>query len=297
MININEVYDILSNIKGILLKEPISQVIKDIEDDKLDTFYINLTNLHKQLGKIKNNNILIHGFIDKYNDELREIKKFLLERKDVRSLSIHNKIFTSILKIDKYISLGITKVFEDFIKGITYFSNEIENKKKTPIYHRAASCGNSSEDFKKKYLQCYKDNNEVTLELKRDHIYKCYLERLIYDKIYLNSILHFPSGLNNELKQNEGHIFQIEERAKNFNECFLGLKIEIEIFYELDLPSCLILKYKKDGIIVKIEEYYKLIYIDSFGVKRYGEKTILKIINNDGTSKSIGKFFDVSKNN
>ena len=116
--------------------------------------------------------------------------------------------------------------------------------------------------------------------------------------MFRNLTFHFPKNLTEqELKQNNGHIFQLSERAKNFNECFLGLKIEIEIFYELDLPSCLILKYKKDGIIEKIEEYYKLIYIDSFGVKRYGEKTILKIINNDGTSKSIGKFFDVSKNN
>jgi hypothetical protein len=149
MINVNEVYDILSNIKGILLKEPINKEIKDIENNKLNKFYIDLKNLHKKLLKIKNNNILIHGFIDKYNDELRKIKNFLLERKDVISRSIHDKIFTNILKIDKYISLGITKVFEDFIKGITYFSDEVENRKQIPIYHRAASCGNSSEDFKK----------------------------------------------------------------------------------------------------------------------------------------------------
>ena len=297
MINVNEVYDILSNIKGILIKEPINKEIKDIENNKLNKFYIDLKNLHKKLLKIKNNNILIHGFIDKYNDELRKIKNFLLERKDVISRSIHDKIFTSILKIDKYISLGITKVFEDFIKGITYFSDEVENKKQTPIYHRAASCGNSSEDFKKKYLQCYNDNNELTLELKRDHIYKCYLERLIYDKIYLDSILHFPSGLNDELKQNEGHIFQIKERSKNFNECFLGLKIEIQLLYELGIPSFLIIKYIKNDVIEKIEEYYKFVYIDSFGIKRYSDKTILRIINNDGTKKNISQFFDVSKNN
>jgi len=197
--------------------------------------------------------------------------------------------------MDKYIPLGITQVFEDFIKGITYFSNEIENKKKIPIYHRAASCGNSSEDFKKKYLQCYKDNNELTLTIKREHIFKCYLERLIYDKIYLNSILHFPSGLNNELKQNNGHIFQLKERAKNFNQCFLGMNIDIEIFYELELPSYLIIKYIKNNIIEKIEEYSKIVYIDSFGVKRYSEKTILKIINEDGKPNNIAQFFDITK--
>jgi len=286
----NQIYNVLSNIKDILLKE-------NSYENKLNKFYFDINNLYKELNKIKNNNILKQGFIDKHIDELIKIKNFLLERKDKRSRSIHDKIFTSILKMDKYIPLGITQVFEDFVKGITYFSNEIENKKKIPIYHRAASCGNSSEDFKKKYLQCYKDNNELTLEIKRDHIFKCYLERLIYDKIYLNSILHFPSGLNNELRQNNGHIFQLKERAKNFNECFLGLNIEIEIFYELELPSYLIIKYIKDGNIEKIEEYSKIVYIDSFGVKRYSDKTILKIINKDGNSNNIGQFFDITKNN
>lgn len=292
----NEVYNILSNVKIILLKENTTKQIKELEEYKLDKFYIDINKLYNDLKKIKNNEILINGFIDKYIDELRQIKHFLLERKDIKSRTIHDKIFISILKMNKYIPLGITQVFEDFIKGITYFSDELESKKKIPIYHRAASCGNSSEDFKRKYLQCYKDNNELTLKIKREHIYKCYLERLIYDKIYLNSILHFPSGLNNELKQNNGHIFQLKERAKDFNECFLGLNIEIEIFYELGLPSCLIIKYIKNGTIEKIEEYYKIVYIDTFGVKRYAEKTILKTIDTNGYAKNSGQFFDITKN-
>ena len=295
--NINKVYDILSNIKLIILTENSLVEVKNIEEIKLDKFYQDLNNLHKQLQNIKNNSILIHGFIDKYNDELRKIKIFLLQRKDVRSRTVHDKIFTSTLKMDKYISLGITQVFEDFVKGITYFSNELENKKKIPIYHRPASCGNSSEDFKKKYLQCYENNDELILKAKREHISKCYLERLIYDKIFLNSVLHFPAKLNNELKQNNGHIFQIKEREKNFNECFLGLKIEIEIFYELGLPCYLTVTYIKDDNIEKIEEYSKIVYIDIFGVKRYSDKTILKVTDKNGISKNIGQFFDVTKNN
>ena len=292
----HQIYNILSNVKNLLLHENITKQIKDIDEEKLDKFYIDINNLYQELKKIENNHILLQGFIDKHIDELRQIKHFLLERKDKKSRSAHDKIFTKILKIDKYIPLGITQVFEDFIKGITYFSDELENKKKIPIYHRSASCGNSSKDFKKKYLQCYEYDNEFTLQTKKKHIHKCYLERLIYDKIYLNSILHFPTNLNNELKQNNGHIFQLEERAKNFNECFLGLKMEIEIFYELDLPSSLIIKYIKDGNIEKTEQYYKMIYIDSFGVKRYSEKTILRIIDSNGLAKNIGQFFDVTKN-
>jgi len=294
--NINIVYDIITNINYLLLQESPLVEIKDIENTKLDKIYINLNNLYKKLESIKNNNILIQGFIDKYNYLLKEIQNFLLHRQDIRSRSIHDKIFRKILKFDKYIPLGITQVFEDFIKGITYFSDELENKKKIPIYHRAASCGNSSKDFRKKYLQCYKNNDELTLEIKKNHIFKCYLERLIYDKIYLHSTLHFPSKLDNELKQNNGHIFQLKERAINFNECFLGLKIEIEILYELSLPSYLVVKYIKGGNIEKIENYSKLIYIDEFGIKRYFDITILKKILKDGSIINIEQFFDITKN-
>jgi len=294
----DEIFEILSAIKYILLRENISIEVKNISENKLDDFYTHLNVLQKNLQKIKNNDILIHGFIDKYNNELRQIKNFLFNRKNTRSRSIHDKIFTRILKLDKYISLGITKVFEEFIKGITYFSDELENKKRIPIYHRAASCGNSSENFKKRYLQCYKDNSEIVLETKRKHISKCYLERLIYDNIYKNSILHFPAGLNNvELEQNEGHIFQLKEREKNFNECFLGLKIEIQIFYEIQLPSYLMIKYIRDGNIEKIEEYFKMVFIDEFGIKQYADKTIMKLTDKDGNTKMVAQFFDITKNN
>ena len=44
--------------------------------------------------------------------------------------------------------LGITITFENYIKGITYFSDEKENKNQIPIYHRAASCGNKRKNFR-----------------------------------------------------------------------------------------------------------------------------------------------------
>ena len=75
---------------------------------------------------------------------------------------------------------------------------------------------------------------------------------------------------------------------------FLGLKIEIEIFYEVGLPSYLIIRYIKNSKIEKIEEYYKIVYIDSFGVKRYSDKTILKTIYKNGNTKNTEKFFDIT---
>jgi hypothetical protein len=46
MNEMNEIYNLLSNIKTILLKENIEIQIKDIEEDKLEKFYIDLNNLY-----------------------------------------------------------------------------------------------------------------------------------------------------------------------------------------------------------------------------------------------------------
>ena len=102
---------------------------------------------------------------------------------------------------------------------------------------------------------------------------------------------------NVELEQNKGHIFQIKEREKNFNECFLGLKIEIQIFYEIQLPSYLMIKYIRDGNIERMEEYFKMVFIDEFGIKQYADKTILKLTDKDGNTKMVAQFFDITKNN
>jgi hypothetical protein len=154
----NIFFDIYSIIKLILLEQNVEINVKNIDENKFKDLYKNLDIFYNKLNKIKNNNILLQGFIDNNYIKIKEIKYFLLSIKTQKSRSLHDKIFTKILKLNNYIPLGITHVFEDFIKGITYFNDEIENVKKIPIYHRSASCGNSSEDFKKKYLQCYNTN-------------------------------------------------------------------------------------------------------------------------------------------
>jgi hypothetical protein len=270
----NIFFDIYSNIKFIQLEH-------NIDENKLINLYKNLDTFYNKLYKNKNNNILLQGFIDNNYLKIKEIKNFLLSIKTNKSRSIHDKIFTKILKLNNYIPLGITHVFEDFIKGITYFNDEMENVKKIPIYHRSASCGNSSEDFKKKYLQCYNTNEPEEIEIKKNHIFKCYVERLIYDDMFRTLSLHFPTILDNqELKQNKCHLFQLNERAKNFNECFLGTKIKIEIDYDNNFPIILKINYTKDDKIIKREIFMKSTYIDKYGNTRYEDDVFHKIIEN-----------------
>jgi len=229
---------------------------------------------------------MIQGFIDKNYPELIKIRDILIginsKKNECRSLI--NIIFKNILGFDKHIPLGITIIFENFIKGITYFKDEIE--KTLPIYHRASSCGNKKQNFRKLYLE-----NNGTEEYKKNHIYKCYLERLIYDDMYRNLTLFFPKGTNeNEHKQNEGHKYQLNERAKNFYNYFTGTKIDITIMYEGKFPTYLIIHYIKNNEIIKREEYIKITYIDDYGNTQYSD-TVYKTTIENGNKNMITQEF------
>ena len=275
---------IYSDIKLNILKHNVDE---NINENNLSDLYTKLNIFYEKLNEIKNNNILLQGFIDNNYCQIKEVKLFLINRKTDKARSLHDKIFTEILKFNSYIPLGISHVFEDFIKGITYFSDELENKKKIPIYHRAASCGNSSEDFRKKYLQCYNTNIPEEIEKKKEHIFKCYLERLIYDDMFRNLTFHFPKNLSEqELKQNNGHIFQLIERAKNFNKCFNNIELNIDIKYDNNFPIILDINYLKNNLLIKKEIFMKTTYIDEYGNTRYYEDVFHKIVE-DGLEEKI----------
>lgn len=267
---------IYSDIKLNILKNNVNE---DINENVLSDLYNKLNIFYEKLNEIKNNNILLQGFIDNNYCKIKEVKLFLINRKTDKARSLHDEIFIKILKCNSYIPLGITHVFEDYIKGITYFSDELENKKKIPIYHRAASCGNSSEDFRKKYLQCYNTDIPEEMEKKKEHIFKCYLERLIYDNMFKNLT-------EQELKQNKGHIFQLSERAKNFNKCFNNIELNIDIKYKNNFPIILDINYLKNNFLFKKEIFMKTTYIDDYGNTRYYEDVFHKIIE-DGQEEKI----------
>lgn len=267
---------IYSDIKLNILKNNVNE---DINENVLSDLYNKLNIFYEKLNEIKNNNILLQGFIDNNYCKIKEVKLFLINRKTDKARSLHDEIFIKILKCNSYIPLGITHVFEDYIKGITYFSDELENKKKIPIYHRAASCGNSSEDFRKKYLQCYNTDIPEEMEKKKEHIFKCYLERLIYDNMFKNLT-------EQELKQNKGHIFQLSERAKNFNKCFNNIELNIDIKYKNNFPIILDINYLKNNFLFKKEMFMKTTYIDDYGNTRYYEDVFHKIIE-DGQEEKI----------
>lgn len=273
-----DVYSEYIKIKKTKAEQPIISLQKikinfsKIMNNDLITFYKKLKSFMKLLDLVKDNHILIHGFLDNKYDRLIQIKYFLLKLNSKNARSLHDKIFTNIFKLGKHTPLGVTRVFGEFVKGITFFSDEIENKLNIPIYHRAASCGDSSEDFRKKYLRCYQEDEPFIIEQKRQHIYKCYIERLIFDDMFIHSFTHFQDNINLPIEQNKGHKFQLTERANNFNSCFLSIKIKIELKYKDNFPITLIIYFlDNNGKIIQTELFERILHYDVYGNGCYSE--------------------------
>ena len=77
----------------------------------------------KEIVALQNTNPLHVTYLkEEFYDELLKVKHMLSDIKDNPIYrSFHDKIFKTALKISKSAVLGITLVFGEFIKGITYF--------------------------------------------------------------------------------------------------------------------------------------------------------------------------------
>lgn len=107
-----------------------------------------------QLDKCTSNEISC--FKDSYYDDILSLQYFVKNhiRNDTAFRSLHDKIFDKYLQLDKT-PTSVTIVFEDLIKGITYFSDQFDKHSQSAIYHRLLSCGpNRNQTFRETYLQC-----------------------------------------------------------------------------------------------------------------------------------------------
>ncbi len=159
-----------------------------------------------------------------YNSELFDIKHTIA--KEYRSL--HDKIFVNVLDI-KRMPQNATHIFEEFIKGISYFEDEISGTQ--PIYHRLYSCGPYQNTHRLGNLVCFDSLTNDEIERRKPLIERCYAERLIYNEIYKTESLHFPSSENVQPTQDKGHIFRLDLTRQDYETCFPGCKIEINIEY------------------------------------------------------------------
>lgn len=154
----------------------------------------------------------------------------------------------------------VTNTFNEFVRGITYFTNEpagtIHNE---PVYHRNESCSPRDQ----KNITCAA---AITDEAKRK-IMKCYIERLIYDELWLQML---------SMQQNTAHLEWLMDTKQAFDTCFP----ETTVYVSLRLVN-----RKPDNVAITIEdssgtttELYDKVYF--MANEQYDTKiSCLKIVN------------------
>ncbi len=229
-----------------------------------------LENLRKALTSLNRVLLRAHAFdieylMDRHYTELARLKFTLTTHVRAKSdpgiRSLHDKIFRKHLRFDsqsQVVPRGVTRIFEEFIKGITYFQNQQQEQLATPIYHRLSSCGPSADDDKHRadHLICSKVSQTAAERARRRALTeRCYLERLIFDALYRHEALHFPVIGTELASQNSGHLERLSTTQEDYESCFKDHSMEVTITYDDSMPCTLnVVRMYKDRILS--EEIY-----------------------------------------
>jgi hypothetical protein len=172
---------------------------------------------------------------------------------------LHDRIFKNALQLDQQLPLDITKKFEEFIKGITYFSDQ-EDTTTSPIYHRLTACGTGAPDFRARFNQCHPGMTRKARYAVKRQIERCYIERLIYDALYRHQTLHFPSKGDDLPAQDKGHRDWLAQTHADFKSCFPTVDIRITLdAYDGTMPTHVTIVRVRRGVDTAIETYRKTI--------------------------------------
>lgn len=252
-------FDVVSEVR-------LLQLLSDRSHD-FKTLKTYLKAFEKVCMKNKDANYLIAAFQNHYHEEMSRIVFFLRAQKTDKDLrAFHDRIFTNIFHIGNRVPRNVTRVFDDFVKGITYF--DYENPAQEPIYHRLHACGNGTNPFRQQYNQCTGSMDRKTKKDVKSRIEKCFLERIIYDRLFQDLELTFDK----DPEQDEGHVHRMKLTQDDFESCFPQTKVEIDIEYDNHLPFKLtIARFVKSKEISR-EIYIKRIVVDPvFGGRMYYE--------------------------
>ena len=163
-----------------------------------------------------------------------------------------------------------TRLFEEFIKGITYFFSEVDPTNPTPVYHRLFSCGPGDSAFRQVYQQCRapSDSDSATASAARaeaaQRIQTCYTERLIYDALWRLTQVRSASDADPAVSheplpnQDAGHIFRLELTRADFQTCFPNTDLSVSLAMTPEgFPMSVSIARTARGRLVSVERYTK----------------------------------------
>jgi hypothetical protein len=217
---------------------------------------------------IRSDDMYIVALKDVHQEELKRISNTLKQSKLPNMRGFLDRVFVQKLAFNmKHVPHGVTLLFEEFIKGTTFFSYQRDPTSTTPIYHRFFSCGIGTELWRKNNMVCLDGLPKSEKNRRRPLIERCYLERQVYDLLYKNEMLHFPRVGPQEPEQDEGHMFRLDLTRQDFETCFKGHNLEVGVKYEDNFPTQLtVVRYKNN------KELWKETYTKSFNFTVSGNK-------------------------
>ena len=230
------------------------------ETTKLEEIITVLDSLKKFLSKQSRKRL--ERFRYEHDQSLRFVKQKLVSMRNSKVRSFHDKIFKNILRYDD-LKRRVTLIFEQFIRGITLFDNEMKKPIAEIAYHRDASCGSRDLDREqyKDTRSCKITHGNPTLKVNKKLVYKCYLERLIYDEMYKQYTLFFPDQWDQESYQDRGHRTMLEDVRKDFESCYPNVVLSVVIKYTThNIPYFLEItkQSKKYQQVIEIETYIRV---------------------------------------
>lgn len=188
------------------------------------------------------------GFLSCYGCKLLALH-LLFNDRSLRGDAIRVDMTTLFQKFHIDTSSSITKLFNEFIKGITYFHDQVNfmvTNKPVPLYHRTTCCGP-------------REGPIINVE-------RCYVERKLYDEIYKLFVVHFPKTMDDhdyfEPQQDDGHVQFLNVMKQLYAATFpdvQDISVTINKDVEFHLPLTItITKQYKDGKIT--EDIYAKTY-------------------------------------
>jgi len=160
----------------------------------------------------------------------------------------HDILFGSlgIKKPQTHFQYIVTKIFNEFMKGITYFRHDQDIG--NPIYHRPDSCGDGKLNWSDKF-EIKPSDSDKTKETKKRITKWCFLERSIYNTLFMH-IYNYQDG---------GHLNEFRNVTNAYQDQNPGCGIVIDIEYSKNdmYPEKIDIFYKSPYKIPEVETYIK----------------------------------------
>lgn len=176
IIIMNNLVNIYNIKKTVDIVHQICVILKEIENE-----YISKSNL----DNTKKNSIYNLYKFELYNiaKTLRKNSKLKIARSNIKVFTyidtVLEPVFNYVSNTQKILEY-IENIFSEFMKGITYFNTNTGISR--PIYHRDNSCGSRNQLSDLDCTNFYDNPNEFSRRSLK--VKKCYIERLVYDKIF-----------------------------------------------------------------------------------------------------------------